>query len=136
MSWSEAGTAGSASDADEISVRPPEQAPEPEPAQGVVRQYRSRDAWVIVAHGEYDMGTVAPLADALNAAVSKHSKVVLDTSGVSFADSSFLNLLILAHQAATLFVVGPRPQLQRLFEISGVDALLRVRATVEEAVAS
>ena len=79
---------------------------------------------------------IAPLADALNTAVSKHSKVVLDTSGVSFADSSFLNLLILAHQAATLFVVGPGPQLQRLFEISGVDALLRVRATVEEAVAS
>lgn len=135
MSWSEAVTRTGAG-ADENSVRPHQQAPEPEPAQGVVRQYQRRDAWVIVAHGEYDMGTIAPLADALNNATSKHSKVVLDTSDVSFADSSFLNVIILAHQATTLCVAGPGRQLRRLFEISGVDALLRVRATVEEAVAS
>ncbi|WP_405658044.1 STAS domain-containing protein [Streptomyces sp. NBC_01166] len=135
MSWSEAVTPAGA-DADENSVRPHHQAPEPEPAQGVVRQYQCRDAWVIVAQGEYDMGTIAPLVDALNNATSKHSKVVLDTSGVSFADSSFLNVIIVAHKATTLYVAGPGPQLRRLFEVSGVGALLRVRATVEEAVAS
>nr|WSS73200.1 STAS domain-containing protein [Streptomyces sp. NBC_01175] len=133
MSWNEVGTRTGAG-ADENSVRPHHQAPEP--VQGVVRQYQCRDAWVVVAHGEYDMGTIAPLTEALNNATSKHSKVVLDTSGVSFADSSFLNVVILAHQAATLCVAGPGHQLRRLFEISGVDALLRVRATVEEAVAS
>ncbi|MFC8230259.1 STAS domain-containing protein [Streptomyces sp. NPDC057287] len=107
----------------------------PEPAQGVVGQYQCHDAWVVVAHGECDMVTIAPLAEALKAATGKHTKVVLDASGVSFADSSFLNVLILAHQSATLYVAGAQPQLQRLFKISGVDALLHVRATVEEAVA-
>ncbi|MFI2780287.1 STAS domain-containing protein [Streptomyces sp. ALB3] len=109
---------------------------EPEPAHGVVEQYDCGEAWVVVAHGEYDMGTIAPLADALSAAAREHPKVVLDTSDVTFADSSFLNLLILAHRTTTLRLVAPGPQLRRLLEVSGVDFFLEVRATVEEAVAS
>ncbi|MGJ5748805.1 STAS domain-containing protein [Streptomyces puniciscabiei] len=104
--------------------------------EATVIQYEWRGAWVVAAHGSYDMHSIPPLADALSAAASKHPKVVLDTSGVVFADSSFLNLLILTHQTGTLRVVAPPQQLQRLFEITGADNVLEIRETVDDAVVS
>ncbi|MFE9454406.1 STAS domain-containing protein [Streptomyces sp. NPDC006739] len=101
-----------------------------------LQQYECRGAWVITAHGAYDMHSIPPLADALDAAVRKHAKVVLDASGIDFADSSFLNLLILTHQAGTLRVAAPPEQLQRLFAITGTDAVLEIRETVDEAAVS
>ncbi len=99
-------------------------------------RYAHREACVVVARGAYDMDSITPLADALREAARKHPKVILDASGVTFADSTFLNLLILTHQAVTLRVVAPSPQVRRLCEITGVDGLLELRATVEDAVAS
>ncbi|WP_324605813.1 MULTISPECIES: STAS domain-containing protein [unclassified Streptomyces] len=99
-------------------------------------QYEWRGACVIAAHGSYDIDSITPLANALETAVSKHPKVVLDASGVTFADSTFLNLLILTHQAGSLRVVAPSPQVQRLCEITGVDGLLEMRATVDDAALS
>ncbi|MFH0521385.1 STAS domain-containing protein [Streptomyces sp. M41] len=96
-------------------------------------QYELRGAWVVAAHGAYDMDTIAPLADALETAVRKHPKVVLDASGVTFADSTFLNLLIRTHQVGTLRVAAPSRQLQRLCEITGADRVLELRGTVEDA---
>ncbi|MGW8063982.1 STAS domain-containing protein [Streptomyces ziwulingensis] len=63
-----------------------------------------------------------------------HAKVVLDASGITFADSVLLNLLILTHQAADLRVAAPTRQLRRLLRLTAVDSVLKVRATVEEAV--
>ncbi|MEV7127451.1 STAS domain-containing protein [Streptomyces sp. NPDC093260] len=102
---------------------------------GVI-QYEWRGVWVVVAQGSYDMQSVAPLANALDTAAGRCSKVVLDVSGVTFADSSFLNVLIQAHQATTLRVVSPPQQLRRLCEITGVDAVLETRPTVDAAVLS
>jgi anti-anti-sigma factor len=101
-----------------------------------VHQYEWRGAWVVVADGAYDMHSITPLADALKAAAREHPKVVLDASGVTFADSMLLNLLILTHQAGTLRVVAPSPQLQRLCEITGVDGILQIRGTVDDAAVS
>lgn len=103
---------------------------------GAVAQYECGDAWVIVAVGEYDMDSIKPLTEALTTAAAQHPKVVLDTSGVTFADSSFLNLILIGHRATALHVAAPRPQLRRLLEVTGTDAILQVRATVEEAVGS
>ncbi|MGW5199179.1 STAS domain-containing protein [Streptomyces spiralis] len=104
--------------------------------EATVIQYEWRGAWVVAAHGSYDMHSIPPLADALAAAARKHPKVVLDASGVVFADSSFLNLLILTHQAGTLRVAAPPQQLRRLFAITGVDTVLEIRETVEDAAVS
>ncbi|WP_242744492.1 STAS domain-containing protein [Streptomyces sp. CA-256286] len=100
------------------------------------RQYEYRGGWVIVASGEYDLASIAPLREALQAAARQYPKVVLDASAVTFADSAFLNLLILTHQTATLRVVAPSAQVRHLFEISGVDSVLTIRRTIEEATAS
>ncbi|MEV6796314.1 STAS domain-containing protein [Streptomyces sp. NPDC051320] len=99
-------------------------------------QYECRDAWVVVADGEYDMHSITPLAEVLTTAAIQHPKVVLDTSGVTFADSSFLNLIIIVHQTTALRVVAPGPQLLRLLKVTGTDTILHIRATVEGAAGS
>ncbi|WP_371241690.1 STAS domain-containing protein [Streptomyces pimonensis] len=101
--------------------------------QSAVVQYEWRGAWVVGARGSYDISSITPLADALGAAAKEHPRVVLDASGIAFADSTLLNLLILTHRAADLRVAAPPRQLQRLLQLTGVDTVLKVRATVEEA---
>ncbi|MGV9590554.1 STAS domain-containing protein [Streptomyces tendae] len=71
----------------------------------------------------------------MDRAAAEHSKVVLDASGITFADSSRLNPLIPTHRTVDLRVAAPTRQLCRLLAITGVDALLTVRSTVEEAAA-
>ncbi|MFD8236003.1 STAS domain-containing protein [Streptomyces sp. NPDC059696] len=101
-----------------------------------VLQYEWRGARVIVARGSYDLDSITPLADAMATAARKHPKVILDASGITFADSTLLNLLILTHRTGTLRVVAPPPQLRRLCEITGVDALLQVRDSIDAAAVS
>ncbi|MFJ8194989.1 STAS domain-containing protein [Streptomyces sp. NPDC096094] len=90
---------------------------------------------MVGARGPYDMSTVTPLADALDTAAKEHPKVVLDASGITFADSALLNLLILTHQAADFRVAAPARQLKRLLQLTAVDTVLTVRETVDEAAA-
>jgi len=96
-------------------------------------QYERDGVQVVVAHGDYDPGTIAPLQRVLDTAARKHSPVVVDVSGVSFADSTFLNLLLRIHHMTSLRVAGPPPQLRRLLEITGADTVLDIRATLHDA---
>jgi anti-anti-sigma factor len=132
--WDEAGAPALTRDAGAEPL--PEQATTHAPEGAAVLQYEWLGAWVVVARGSYDMDSIAPLSDALGAAVRKHPKVILDASGITFADSMLLNLLILTHQAGTLRVVAPSPQLRRLCEITGVDGILETRTSLDDAAAS
>ncbi|MEU7560075.1 STAS domain-containing protein [Streptomyces eurythermus] len=105
------------------------------PDQAAVVQYACRDAWVVSACGSYDLHTIPPLAKALDTAAKTHRKVVLDASGITFGDSTLLNLLILTHHETDFRVAAPARQIRRLLEITGADTFLKVRATVEEAAA-
>ncbi|MEU0116352.1 STAS domain-containing protein [Streptomyces bobili] len=98
-------------------------------------QHAQSGAWIVAARGSYDMDSIEPLADALDTAVRKHRKIVLDASGITFADSTLLNLLILTHRATDLRVAAPTQQLQRILQLTGVDAVLKIGATVEDAAA-
>ncbi|MEU6775381.1 STAS domain-containing protein [Streptomyces sp. NPDC046759] len=119
--------AGAEQNADQARDHAPEAKPDP---------YEWRGTWVVAAHGSYDMHSIQPLTDALNAAARKHPKVILDASGVDFADSTFLNLLILTHQTGTLRVAAPPEQLQRLLAITGADTVLEIRETLYDAAVS
>ncbi|GAA4329996.1 STAS domain-containing protein [Streptomyces venetus] len=134
MSWDEAVAPTLTSNAGEKPL--PDQAAERASGGAAVLQYPLAGAWVVIARGAYDMDSITPLAEALGTAVGKHPKTILDASCVTFADSAFLNLLILTHQAGTLRVVAPSPQVRRLCEITGVDHLLEIRGTIDEAAAS
>ncbi|MGW1184945.1 STAS domain-containing protein [Streptomyces drozdowiczii] len=133
MSYGEAGPAARVSGVGASSLHPaPRVAGH---AQAMVVEYERHGVWVVAAHGSCDLESISRLEEALTTAVRRHPKVVLDTSGITFADSSLLNLLILTHRAGALRLAAPEPQLQRLLEITGLDAVLYVRATVEEAAA-
>ncbi|MFF9473424.1 STAS domain-containing protein [Streptomyces roseolus] len=112
-----------------------EAAAEPGPQDAVLR-YEYRGAQVVEARGDYDMHSLGPLTDALNAAAATHPKVILDASGVTFADSSFLNLMILAHRTGKLRVAAPSTQVRRLCAITGVEDVLEIRDTLSDAAAT
>jgi anti-anti-sigma factor len=99
-----------------------------------VTQYPWRGSWVIAAHGDFDLHSVQPLADALQLAVGRHPRVVLDASGITFADSTLLNLLVYTHQTGDLRVAAPSPQVRNLCEITAVDTLLQIHPTIDAAV--
>ncbi|MFE9446905.1 STAS domain-containing protein [Streptomyces sp. NPDC006739] len=103
------------------------------PQPGGPVQYELNGAWVVVAQGDYDMNTIDPLAETLESAARKHPLVVLDISGVTFGDSTFLNLIIRIHAQTGLRLVAPTPQFQRVLEITGADSVLDVRASLEDA---
>jgi anti-anti-sigma factor len=88
---------------------------------------------VVVAHGDYDMNSMGPLAEALQTAAQKHSRVVLDASGVTLADSTLLNLLLHINPMTSLRVAAPTPQLKRVLAITGADTVLDIRDSVADA---
>lgn len=61
---------------------------------------------------------------------------VLDAEGITFADSSFLGLLLATHQQADLRIAAPSATLARLLSVVGADAVLRIHPTVQDALAA
>ncbi|MFG3293202.1 STAS domain-containing protein [Streptomyces sp. NPDC048179] len=123
-----------------MNVRPaengddrPSQVGHSHPGPPEVVRYEFRGTQVFAAHGEYDPTSITLLADALQSAAEKYPRVVVDTTAVSFADSTFLNLLISVHHATDLRVVAPPAQLRRLLELTGADKVLKVQADLEDA---
>jgi anti-anti-sigma factor len=94
---------------------------------------------LIVAMGEIDIGTADQVADAVSAALSAGQKrVLLDFAQVTFIDSSGLAALVKAHReadagGATLALVQPTPQTLKLIQVLGLDQLLFVYDTREQA---
>ncbi|WP_329455163.1 STAS domain-containing protein [Streptomyces sp. NBC_01497] len=96
-------------------------------------QYAVPGAWVIGVRGDLDLDTLAPLRDALEAAVAEHPVTILDASGITFADSSALNLLLNTAQGTDLRIAAPSASLLRLLRITGADQVLSVRSDVARA---
>ncbi|MFE9927845.1 STAS domain-containing protein [Streptomyces sp. NPDC005533] len=84
---------------------------------------------LVVCEGELDADTSVPLADAGEAAVSDPAvqRIVLDMSGVTFADSSLLNILLRIHRSGRLVVAGPlHHRLVALLELTGAHTVLTI----------
>ena len=89
--------------------------------------------------GELDAYTGPELREALAEAVDAGVRwLVLDMAKVEYMDSVGLGIIVGAAKraqtgAGSLAVVAPRPNVLRVFEISGTRELLNVVATLEEA---
>ncbi|MFE5240793.1 MULTISPECIES: STAS domain-containing protein [unclassified Streptomyces] len=92
--------------------------------------------WVVRARGEIDCDSIDPLFIAMWQAVAGHEVVVLDTSAITFADSSFLSLLIETHQQTRLRVAAPSAAVTRLLRTAGVDRVIKTYPTLDAALAS
>ncbi|ATZ28926.1 STAS domain-containing protein [Streptomyces lavendulae] len=103
--------------------------------EGVVAAgHAAGTGWVVIARGELDQDTLPPLQEALVSAADRYPLVVLDAAGVTFGDSSFLNLLLQVHHLTTLRIAAPGDRLRRLFALTGADTVLSVHPDVEHAV--
>ncbi|WP_411075816.1 STAS domain-containing protein [Streptomyces sp. cmx-4-7] len=94
---------------------------------------------VVTLHGEIDHTG----KDALHDALIQHEagappRVVADMSGVSFMDSSGINVLIFAHQHLNdlqgwLRITAPQEAVHRVLTLIGVDTVIACHPTLEQA---
>jgi anti-anti-sigma factor len=97
------------------------------------------DHAVITAVGEIDAGNADELSRAVTGVLEAgHRRVLLDFSQVTFIDSSGLAALVAAHRQAqsvqgTFAVVRPTAHTRKLITVLGLDQLLSVYDTLEQA---
>ncbi|TXS44431.1 STAS domain-containing protein [Streptomyces sp. t39] len=117
----------------------------PEEASGdgrfAVREGSRGGVVVLSLAGELDHDTAEPLREAL----ARHTgtgagRVLVDLSGLTFCDSTGLNVLLHARLAAhdtggSIELAGLRPPVARMFEITGAHTVFRVHAGLDEALA-
>jgi anti-sigma B factor antagonist len=88
---------------------------------------------VLSVRGELDTHTSRALRAGLAAAGPDGAEVVIDLSGVTFADSATLGVLVAEHKrltaaGRTLVLSSPGPAVRRVLELSGLLRVLDVRA--------
>ncbi len=93
---------------------------------------------VLVLSGEADVMSAGQLSEFLAAHLSgRAGEVVVDVSGLRFADSASVRVLVLAgktlrERGGTLVLLRPQPPVARVLELMGADELLAVRESVME----
>ena len=93
-------------------------------------------AWVRAA-GELDLAAVLELEQMLRDAVIRARLLVLDLRGLSFIDSSGVHVIVDACVRAErapcrVVVIQGSPQVQRVFELTGLDRLIETVADPAE----
>jgi anti-anti-sigma factor len=95
---------------------------------------------IVFVHGEIDMSSGRLFQNALSAAQQRSPEVVVDVSGVTFMDSTGINALIRAYgrkpASGSLGVVGAKPAVQKVFDITGVSGLLTLEPETAEVAGS
>lgn len=90
---------------------------------------------------EIDLANAAPVGEDLGALLAAGvGVVILDMSSTTFCDTSGVRVLVEAHQRAQasgteLRLVVPAIRVRRVFQLLGVDKVLRVYVTLGEAMA-
>jgi len=97
------------------------------------------DLTVISASGEIDAGTADQVGDAVSEAFHEgRRRVLLDFAHVTFIDSSGLGVLVRSHRqaeanGAVFAVVHPSPHTRKLIRVLGLDRLLSIFDSQEQA---
>lgn len=96
------------------------------PAQLELHDHASGARHVLVLSGELDLASSPALEEALRGICTDSTEALtVDLSTLTFMDSTGLRVLLLAkelcerHGCEFLLVAGP-PQIQRLFEVTGI----------------
>jgi anti-sigma B factor antagonist len=100
------------------------------------------DVVIMTVSGEVDVYTAPQLRSALEERVAAEQiKIVIDLQGVGFLDSTGLGVLVgrlkaLRKIGGSLRVVCTDERILRLFAITGLDQVLPIHDTVDEALES
>jgi anti-sigma B factor antagonist len=98
------------------------------------------DAYIVAARGELDVATAAGLRNALETARGSGARrLIADLAAVTFFDSAALGVIVtsarqLRMSGGELVVVSDDPRIVRVFEITGLDNVVRVERSLIEAV--
>jgi anti-sigma B factor antagonist len=95
---------------------------------------RSQGERVIVAlAGEIDLYTAPRLQSELASVLAgaEPTRLSVDMSAVEFCDSTGMNVLLAAHRRATeqggsLDLVGPRPAVRKILQVTGLETVFTV----------
>jgi anti-sigma B factor antagonist len=106
-----------------------------------VGQSRVAGAVVLSVQGDVDALTAPRLAEAILGALSEQSSaVVVDLSDVEFLASAGMTTLITAHEriapGARFLVVADGPGTSRPLKLMGLDSLLAIYPTLDEAISA
>ena len=100
-----------------------------------------RDTLMARIKGEIDLATADELREIVDEQLKNkgYKAVILELSGVSFIDSSGLGFILgrykkIKGQGGMMYIVGARPSVSRLLEISGITKLIPVYANEHEVV--
>ncbi|MET7826830.1 STAS domain-containing protein [Streptomyces sp. NPDC005386] len=88
---------------------------------------------VIRPSGDLDHATIGPFADELDELSTRHRAVIVDLTGVTFGDSTFLNTLIQAEKRTKLRLVNIPDVIDRVFTITAMYDILAVYPTLTAA---
>ena len=110
-------------------------------AAGLITSIRTEgEHAILTVGGEVDIATVDSFRQALLDAQKRSRRVVVDVSGVTFMDSAGVNALVGAyHRVAAdeeLRLVGLRPNVRRVFEITGLLEVFKVDPSDDDRVGS
>ncbi|MGE5856916.1 MAG: STAS domain-containing protein [Solirubrobacterales bacterium] len=102
------------------------------------------DVYVVRVSGEVDMSHEEELRGELRTAVAADAKsIVVDLTECEFIDSSGVRALLLSRQAQhseedseRLAVAAASDQILRILSVMGIDRVIPIRPTVEEAAAA
>ncbi len=106
----------------------------------VITDQRRGDISVISLEGDLDVMSAPALRGALDRHIrAGHLRIVLDLNQVSFMDSAALGVIVgrtrLAQMASgSVRLVCTVPRIIRLFSITGLDRILPLHESVDEAV--
>jgi anti-sigma B factor antagonist len=90
---------------------------------------------VLTLSGELDLASAPVLEQQLRAIDGQNARIVVDLSNCGFIDSTGLTVLVEAanRDGCSIALVGPNPQVRRVFEITAVDKLMPLFETMAEA---
>ncbi|MET9963420.1 STAS domain-containing protein [Streptomyces sp. NPDC006326] len=94
---------------------------------------------VVAVSGELDHDSLRPLSDALDEVFARGAdRIVVDCGGLTFCDSTGLNILLRARQRAaeagsTVELAALRPPVARMFDVTGARSVFTVHEEVPPA---
>lgn len=94
---------------------------------------------IVTPHGDVDLVTAPGFRDAAHGAIDDGADaLVIDLSDTDFIDSTALGVLVTLHRRLgdRLVVAGSKPSVLRLFDITYFTTVLRLYASVDEALAA
>ena len=108
------------------------------PNFGIIQSDADDATSVVSVEGELDLSTAPRLKWMLvDSLAAGHKNQVIDLSGTTFMDSTALGVLVAVNRTledgSRLVIVCSRPNVLKIFELSGMEGVFTILPTLEEA---